>query len=315
MSHDQFDLRKAEPADFDEIVSVCSASLGWTNTDFDSELFRWKHFDNEFGESLLLVATDDSGIAAVRPFMKWRFRSPAGETIEAARAVDTATHPRAQGKGLFTRLTRFGLDELADDDTRFVFNTPNDKSLPGYLKMGWIEDGPIPFGYGASSPLALQRIVRSRTKADKPSLPIDIGMTVDEGLELLDGNEPCPPQGAVETDHGIDSLRWRFHSSPVEYRFLPGPDASGIICRLRQRGSARELVVAQRCGQLDNDQAGRAIRNAMKNTKADYCVGWPGLGSTVTNTRFGPNLALREVSGQFTFADQLTWQPGDIELF
>ena len=55
----------------------------------------------------------------------------------AVRAVDTATDPEFQGRGIFTRLTLEALDELAADGVDFVFNTPNARSRPGYLKMGW----------------------------------------------------------------------------------------------------------------------------------------------------------------------------------
>lgn len=70
-------------------------------------------------------------------FLRWKFDVPGEGTISAVRAVDTATHPDWQGSGIFTRLTLGALDELRDDGLDVVFNTPNDQSRPGYLKMGW----------------------------------------------------------------------------------------------------------------------------------------------------------------------------------
>ena len=67
---------------------------------------------------------------------------PAGRsTLRAVRAVDTATHPDHQGRGLFTALTLHALEACRAEGVAFVFNTPNDVSRPGYLKMGWREVG------------------------------------------------------------------------------------------------------------------------------------------------------------------------------
>ena len=64
--------------------------------------------------------------------------------LRAVRAVDTATDPDYQGRGLFTRLTLQAIDELRAEGVDFVFNTPNDQSRPGYLKMGWQVVGTLP---------------------------------------------------------------------------------------------------------------------------------------------------------------------------
>ena len=321
MSSDQFQLRKAAPEDLDEIVDVCSAALGWKDPEFDRALFRWKHVENPFGASHIYVAEDDQGIAAVRPFMRWQFAqgvaSDANPPLSAVRAVDTATHPRAQGNGLFRSLTEMGLAELGQDSTSFVFNTPNEKSLRGYLTMGWVDAGQIEFGYGVRSPLALPKLARARTSASKRSLPTpEIGVNVEEGLAHLSEPHPCGAgdPATLTTAHTIESLRWRYAQSPMTYRFLLGPDQSGLIIRLRQRGSATELVVAQRIGNMSNGVAGRAVRNAMARSRADHCVGWKGLGSTIATKRPGPTLALRPLAGTPT-PENFVWQPGDIELF
>ena len=124
----------------------------------------------------------------------------------------------------------------------------------------------------------------------------------------------------IHTDHTLATLRWRYADSPVEYRFLPGPDRSGLIVRLRQRGKARELVVCQQVGELDPKAAGGAIRNAMRRLGADHCIAWPGLGMTITTERVGPTLAMRPLRTTppwlaDTGSRPIFWKPGDIELF
>src|SRR3954453_15922293 len=97
----------------------------------DADFFRWKHLANPFGTSLTLVAERDDEIVGLRAFMRWTLMSGT-RAVPAVRAVDTATHPAAQGQGIFRRLTTEALEHAAADAV-LVFNTPNDQSRPGYL--------------------------------------------------------------------------------------------------------------------------------------------------------------------------------------
>ena len=143
--------RRADPAieirptiagDRDAIIDLLGASLGWQDDERARSLFTWKHETNPFGPSYAWVAEHDGRIVAVRLFMRWRFRRGAG-TVEAVRAVDTATHPDYQGMGLFRALTMQGIERCRADGIGFVFNTPNDQSRPGYLTMGWRDVGRV----------------------------------------------------------------------------------------------------------------------------------------------------------------------------
>jgi GNAT superfamily N-acetyltransferase len=104
-------------------------------------------------------------------WLRWRFVAT-GRRWDAVRAVDTATHPEYQGRGIFRRLTTSSLDAAARGGRRHVFNTPNEQSRPGYLKMGWEEVGKLPSAVRFRSPVAAaSAAVRARVPADKWSLP------------------------------------------------------------------------------------------------------------------------------------------------
>ena len=60
------------------------------------EFFRWKHLDNPFGTSFMLLAERDGRPVGLRAFMRWRLLA-GDRVVAAARAVDTATHPDFQG--------------------------------------------------------------------------------------------------------------------------------------------------------------------------------------------------------------------------
>ena len=131
-------IREATQNDIPQILKVLKASLGETSSKKTEEVWRYKHIDNPFGKSLVLVAEEEGEIVGVRAFMRWKWQK--GEKIYSAfRAVDTATHPNHQGKGIFKKLTLKALEIGKERGDHFVFNTPNTQSKPGYLKMGWKE--------------------------------------------------------------------------------------------------------------------------------------------------------------------------------
>ena len=57
---------------------------------------------DETRKKFLLVQEDNGRIVGVRAFMQWRWVQE-GKVYKALRAVDTATHPDYQGKGIFKR--------------------------------------------------------------------------------------------------------------------------------------------------------------------------------------------------------------------
>ena len=102
---------------------------------YSRELFNWKHVQNPFGKSYGFVAIDEDKIIGVRMLMCWDF-SINGKIKRAVRPVDTATDRAYRGQGIFKKLTLECLENISGKYD-FVFNTPNENSLPGNLKMGW----------------------------------------------------------------------------------------------------------------------------------------------------------------------------------
>lgn len=137
------EFRRAEAADTPAIVEVLRQSLGESLMPKSEQLWNWKHRDNPFGPSLVLLACESGRIVGVRAFMPWQWRLEK-QTYQAVRAVDTAVLPAFQGKGIFSRLTAQLVQECTDAKVDFIFNTPNKQSMPGYLKLGWEQVGRVP---------------------------------------------------------------------------------------------------------------------------------------------------------------------------
>jgi len=314
VAHPEVALRVAGPDDLDQIVAVCSEALGWVDPEFDQKLFEWKHIDNAFGPSMLLIAEDETGVLAVRPFMRWRFTSDGGE-VKTARAVDTATRPDAQGRGLFRALTELGIKKLAAEQTSFIFNTPNSSSRPGYLRMGWDDEGRVEFALRIRSVLTIAKVARSRVAATKRSISTpELGVGVGEYLESL-GEVPAPDTSDWHTDHTLETLSWRYEAGPIEYRALPMSESAAAIVRLRQRGSARELLVAEQIGHVERRLQRRTLRRAMRSVRADHLVAAPGTAGTISTSRIGPLFTMRSVASDHPAASEVAWAPGDVELF
>ena len=124
-------------ADLPAVVALLERTLGPAPGGVSrGDLFAWKHLRDPFGPSVVLVAEMEGEVVGLRSFLRWGFVAD-GDPIRAVRAVDTATAPAVQRRGLFSRLTAEALEVCRAEGIRFVFNTPNEKSLPGYLKMGW----------------------------------------------------------------------------------------------------------------------------------------------------------------------------------
>lgn len=323
---DALDIRRAGPADRGAILALLAAALDRDAQDprYD-ELFAWKHEENPFGPSPIWVATDGDVIAGVRVMMRWEFRL-GSRTYRAVRAVDTATHPDYQGRGVFTRLTLRAVAELADEGVDFVFNTPNDQSRPGYLKMGWQTVGRLPTVVRPTGISAIGRMLGAREPAQRWSLPATVGVPAAEMLDdpaVLDAladTQPVP--GAMTTRRDARYLRWRYGSSLLRYRALSAPDgpSAGVaFVRMRARGTARELVVADIVvpGARRGLEAG-LVRDLVRTTEADYLIrlgdGLVSPGPMVRLPGQGPLLtwrALREPQVPKRWALTL----GDVELF
>lgn len=140
----RYEAREYRDEDEAQVVALLDRALGaGPVAGRRAQLFRWKHLDNPFGRSIALVADAGGHVVGYRAFMRWRFLC-GGEHFEAGRAVDTATDPLWQGKGVFRRLTLDALDLARDRGIDLIFNTPNQSSKPGYLKFGWTDVGRVP---------------------------------------------------------------------------------------------------------------------------------------------------------------------------
>ena len=246
--------------------SSSATSLGWADDERSSELFAWKHDENPFGPSPGWVAVADGEIVGVRLFMRWRFRR--GDDRVGRPCRRHRDPPGPPGARPLHRADHRSGPTCRDEGVDLVFNTPNDQSRPGYLTMGWRVVGRLPVAVRPTSPASLLTIVRSRVPADRWSIPIDVGEEVSSWLERVapddrpgadDRHNASASDRALRTDLDDHVLRWRYGLPALHYRVVHDEHAS-IVVRLRRRGDASELVVADRFGSAQRSRP----------------AGWPG---------------------------------------
>jgi predicted N-acetyltransferase YhbS len=333
------EVRAATPDDDPAVLELLQASMGWVPDEQYARFFAWKHRESPFGTSPSWVALDGDRVIGFRTFMRWRF-DHGGRPVEAVRAVDTATHPDHQGQGIFSLLTRHALEELREDGIGFVFNTPNERSRPGYLKMGWQVVHKLPVAARPRSALALVRLARARTPADKWSAPTNGGVDAlealadDDALALLlartgagsgvDGSAgDGSGDGGLRTQRTPEYLRWRYGFPPLRYRAVtaPGGLAEGlVIFRVRRRGAANEAALCEVLVPGDDSTTIRhLLTEVLRASQADHAVllgaARPALGFLPVPGQ-GPTLVWRDVV-ETAPPPSADWHLtlGDIELF
>lgn len=314
------EVRPAEASDIPAIVSLLKISLGEALLPKSEEFWKWKHQLNPFGQSPVLLAIHKNEIVGVRAFMRWEWLLKK-KTYTAARAVDTATHPEFQGKGVFKTLTLALLDQTQATGTDFVFNTPNTKSRPGYLKMGWKDVGKLPVQI---APVFFEKVLafgRRSYFSFEFSFPSD-----DKVRALLD--DDLLHSSGMRTNVSPEYLRWRYVLIPsLEYKTLFWQSSETqmlLFGRLKHSRFGTEFRVTDLfCNQRSISSLGkRAIKEYAGSIGADYVTCSGTLRSRLAmgiQTKLGPITTVRPFNNELerNLVEFNNWTPslGDLELF
>ena len=225
------EIREALDSDLPQLITLLKSSLGEKLIPKSEEFFLWKHRKNIFGSSKTLIASVDQRIVGLRTFMYWNWVK-GSEKIIAVRAVDTATDPAYQGKGIFRNLTMKAVELCISEGVGMVFNTPNPVSRQGYLKMGWEVAGRLPVYIGPGS------IFPSKWNTDTDNKVA--------GLYSLKKGETFPLSDKVfHTPLSNEFIQWRYSECPVvKYGGVTGEDY-GFIFRLKPVRQFMEMRICE----------------------------------------------------------------------
>ncbi len=263
-------VRMYRDEDLPAVLNLLRASLGESPLlQRTAELFQWKHIDNPFGRSVMLVAEVDDTVVGLRTFMQWQLDYGA-DIIRCGRAVDTATHPGYVRRGIFRRLTMEALDVARDIGIQLIFNTPNERSRAGYLTMGWSDVGPVRV-LVRPHPTRLLRGGHKQFPNLDELVPMATPFESDSRLaaEIADwGLADGSNHRGLRTPRSTSYLRWRFAGHPTARYGAVVRSAGTAVLRANLRKGRSELVISDALGPNPTE----AIRSAVRISKADYDV-------------------------------------------
>ena len=313
-------IREATAADVPAIVDLLRLSLGDVSTTKSAAYWAWKHVHNPFGPSRVLLAEADGILVGVRAFMQWRWTDGRRE-YTALRAVDTATHPGYRGQGIFKKLTLALIDLRTRAGDDFIFNTPNEQSKPGYLKMGWRELGRLPVSLRIHRPLTLLRnkLSKHASPVDLPPPPAPFDWAIGSTIGSTIG--AGPQVEAWRTAPRGDYLTWRYRDCPVVDYVATGEAGKYLIVAHPKQGAlGLELrIVSTRIDPAHAAAARRGLAALVDRYRPVYSSVAPGggLDTGVSITRpFGPVLTYRTLNyDRPPGLSDWQYELGDMELF
>lgn len=147
-----------QPIQFDEAItrkyealfSDCFPDAG----KFNRSYLNWLYRENPQGTAVGFDAWDGDQLAA--HYVCIPFQADLGATtVQALLSLNTATHPRYQGRGLFTQLAERTYDLAAQKGYAAVCGVANANSTPGFVrKLGFQLVEPLQARIGVGRPFA-----------------------------------------------------------------------------------------------------------------------------------------------------------------
>jgi GNAT superfamily N-acetyltransferase len=260
-------VRSYRPEDAAGARSVLAAAYGPAAT--PASVFDWWNFGCPLAASGFQVAEVGGRIVGVQPMELFPYEW-SGRRLTGAMLTGVVVHPEFRRRGLFSRLIGACEKEAWQRGADFITTMPNERSRPGFLKLGYREPGrrqllllPLSASKLARravrwAPMALARAFRTHVSG----APACCRLTASEqpkpatcrrpGLELeILKQAPKDLDDLNEADQqlfpGLRLARsrawwdWRYAASPRSYQMLRLRDARGgtaglVVTTLEQRG-------------------------------------------------------------------------------
>jgi predicted N-acetyltransferase YhbS len=295
-------VRHYQPDDEESVFRLQREALGESaGTRRTSAFWEWKHTENPFGRSFVRVAADPRGeVVGLRAFMQWQM-VVGGQTVRAVEAVDTAVRPDHQRRGIFSTLTRLGVDDLRAAGIQLVFNTPNSRARAGYVKLGWRPAGMFtPLVYASDLPRLVGGMATARRRGAAragdldafllrpPAMSADAFDDAAALRRLLDADvrvDGRPSTETVRKGRSPDYLRWRYARHPnIDYHAHARSTSDGLqalaVYRTNVRFGLKEVLLCELfLAEQDPALCRSVLDELLGDLGADYVVAHLAEGS------------------------------------
>jgi len=260
----------------------------------------------------VLVAEEKNKIIGVRAFMRWQW-CKGDKTFDGFRAVDTATHPSHQGKGVFKKLTLKALELSKAEGNHFIFNTPNSQSKPGYIKMGWQEVDQIK--------VSIKPAFNFLYSTDYTDEGYDT-KNIDE-ITLQKYSDLKSTSNKLFTRKTAKFLRWRYNDCALQDYLIFEDKKLFLAAYLKRLGRIKELRISEAIflNKVQLKRINKIVGSWSKNSGAHIISSSPGILNKSISGNFGPVLTIKELNLSDNHLEQIlslnSWDYslGDFELF
>lgn len=307
-------IKISEVKDIPAIVDLLKLSLGQSVVGKSADIWNFKHVANPFGLSHVLLAQENEIFVGVRAFMKWNWQL-GNDVWIAYRAVDTATHPDFQGKGFFKKLTLKALEDVQENQETFVFNTPNDKSRPGYLKMGWVIVDTLPIAIVPTIMYIFLKKIINTNQIETNRL--------EELCEIH--NKVLSEKNIIFTPKSVSYLKWRFENNPMQKYKVVSTNDSYVAMYIKERRFFKELrvveVISTNQNFVEKEIRSAIISYAVQNRCWIITLANKNLFTFRLFGKFGPKFTFKALTKNGSFINKAlniqNWKYslGDLELF
>jgi GNAT superfamily N-acetyltransferase len=235
-------IRSYRAADAVGVRSVMAASYGPNTT--PAPIFDWWHFGCPVGVSGFQVAEEKGKIVGLQPMELLPYES-AGRRLTGAVLTGVVVHPEFRRRGLFSSLVQACEKEAWRRGADFVTAMPNERSRPGFLKLGCQDLGRrrllvLPFSGrklaqrairwpGLAAPFAFSlkpALCWSRNWIRSAMTHLEVIKQAPEDLERVNELDQQLFPG-LRLVRSASWWNWRYAASPRCYQMLRLPDGQG----------------------------------------------------------------------------------------
>lgn len=250
MKNEKLTVRLATSSDKDEILELLNEGFKHQQKTASKgrgdDFWNWKYLNSAFGEAVLHVIEQDSEILAFGTLWPFEFKYE-GQLLKAFQPCDTIVSKKARGKGLFRKLNEARKEYARSVKADFLFNFPNQNSLPGYLKMGWSLVDKLTWQVKVLKPLQ----VLKNSKSDAQSVRIEVqkkyALDSSQIQKALANN--VESENLVELNATSSYYEYRYKNHPsrnyglIEY--VENGETAIAIFTLMQKENLKEMVVME----------------------------------------------------------------------
>lgn len=217
----------------------------------EPEYYEWKCYKNPVLQGEVWIAEDGNTLVGMKSMTPKKIKI-LDKVVIGAETGDTFTHPDYQRRGIFTNLFRHAKEIGLDREIGFIYGTPNQNSLPGYiLKLNYAQ---IPIELRSLvKPLCTKRLLQTKLRFSPLASVLSLVIAVvfktifTIGTSRIAKSDVCIRQEmSFPNDIAIlweqtsrnydvalirtkDYLEWRYVTNPETYLILIARNSNGAI--------------------------------------------------------------------------------------